>query len=90
MDKCNALLYTFCFPYFPPVRKYVKMAENIMDMDLMDTLEKTLEESKELEQVEVGQDILKSSTDEIINRVKLLENDIKVGLSSLRSTYNLF
>ena len=78
-----------CFP-FPPIRKYVKMAENVMDMDLMDTLEKTLEESKELEQVEVGQDILKSSTDEIINRVKLLENDIKVGLSCLRSTYNLF
>jgi 26S proteasome regulatory subunit T5 len=49
-----------------------------MDMDVMDTLEKTLEENKDVEQVEIGQDVLKSSTDEIINRVKLLENDIKI------------
>ena len=40
------------------------------------TLEDIKPEQDELE--ELGQEILRASTDEIANRVKLLENDIKV------------
>jgi hypothetical protein len=48
----------------------------------MTTLEdKAIWESAEADAMEdLGQEILKSSTDDIINRIKLLENDIKVRM----------
>jgi hypothetical protein len=46
----------------------------------MTTLEdKVIWEKAEEEEEDLGADIMKSSTDDIINRTRLLENDIKVN-----------
>ena len=48
----------------------------------MTTLEdKAIWEKAEEEEEDLGADILKSSTDDIINRTRLLENDIKVNFT---------
>lgn len=50
----------------------------------MTTLEdKAIWEKAEEEEEDLGADIIKSSTDDIINRTRLLENDIKASFHFL-------